>query len=37
MTEKECFFIKGRECEKGDDKCVHIWHTQCSKEKEEEE
>jgi len=38
MTDNECFFVKGRECPKGNDKCIYVWNTQCRiKEKELEE
>ena len=29
MTNDECFFVKGRKCEKGNDKCIYVWDTQC--------
>lgn len=31
MTDNECFFVKGRECEKGNDKCIYVLNYQCSK------
>ena len=39
MIVYECFFVKGRECEKGNDKCIYVWNnTQCRiKEKEVKE
>ena len=35
MTDNECFFVKGRKCEKGNDRCIYALNTQCRiKEKE---
>ena len=26
MTDNECFFVKGIECPKGNDKCIYVWN-----------